>query len=163
MFPKPPGVVFDCNIYVQMLLNLKSTAFRCFELVVRGEVELFVSKEVLAEVAEVLSRPRFKTLVPDLTEEKIEAFLLEVAANAVEITNVPKEFQYERDPDDEPYINLAIAAPAKFLVSLDNDLLDLMKDESEKSREFRRRFPMIKTITPNQLYNELQGKPEYSN
>jgi predicted nucleic acid-binding protein len=46
------------------------------------------------------------------------------------INEVPRVFEYPRDPNDEPYINLAIPARAKYLVSRDKDLLDLMSDRS---------------------------------
>ena len=37
-------------------------------------------------------------------------------------------FTLARDPDDEPYLNLAIAVSADYLVTRDNDMLDLMHD-----------------------------------
>ena len=45
-------------------------------------------------------------------------------------------FSLARDPDDEPYLNLALTANVDFLVPWDKDLLDLMQDE-----DFRTRFP----------------------
>ena len=41
--------------------------------------------------------------------------------------NIKRRFGYPRDPDDEPYLNLAIKAKADFIVTRDKDLLDLMK------------------------------------
>jgi predicted nucleic acid-binding protein len=49
---------------------------------------------------------------------------------------VPKEFSYRRD-EDEPYINLAVAAGADFIVSRDRDLLDLMTGYTDECKEFR--------------------------
>ena len=56
---------------------------------------------------------------------------------------VPHVFAYPRDPDDEPYVDLAIATHASFLVSRDNDLLDLMKDEG-----VRKSYPGITVLGP---------------
>lgn len=154
-YEKPLAVVFDCNVFVQMFLNPHGTAFRCYELVKRGEIELFVAGEVLAEVAKVLSRPRFKILVPGITSELIENFLVEIAAMAIEIRNVPEEFKYQRDPDDEIYLNLAIIARADYLISLDNDLLDLTDKKGKESLDFQRRYPMLKIITPNRLLSRV--------
>jgi predicted nucleic acid-binding protein len=39
---------------------------------------------------------------------------------------VPVFFHYDRDPDDEHVLNLAIATKATYVVTRDNDLLDLM-------------------------------------
>src|SRR5438132_1365376 len=57
--------------------------------------------------------------------------------------HVPIAFRLDRDPDDEPYLNLAIAMQPSFLVSRDKDLLDLMKDDS-----FRKAFPGLTIIEP---------------
>lgn len=37
---------------------------------------------------------------------------------------------------------------ADYLVSRDNDLLDLMKWEKEEGREFQKRFRFLKIVTP---------------
>ena len=42
---------------------------------------------------------------------------------------------------DEPYLNLAAAIGANFLVSRDNDLLDVMREENVDGEELRRRCP----------------------
>lgn len=55
---------------------------------------------------------------------------------------------YPRDPDDEPYLNLAIEAGAEFLVTRDRDLLDLMRWDREEGRTFQRRFPKLKNVDP---------------
>lgn len=155
---EPPRVVFDCNIFVQMLLNPGGTAGACKKLVETEALVLFVSQAILAEVADVLSRPRFKQLIPDLTPERIELFIAEIAALSIPITNVPEEFRYQRDPEDEPYINLALVTGARYLVSLDKDLLDLMDPTFAESREFQRRYPMLRTIRPGSLLAEIRQK-----
>ncbi len=157
MTPQPPRVVFDCNIFVQMVLNPNGAAGACRKLVESGAVTLFVSEAILAEVADVLSRPRFRKLVPDLTCEGIATFVEEIAEMAIPIANVPEEFRYERDPDDEPYINLALVCDARYVVSLDKDLLDLMKPSYAAGQEFQRRYPMLKVVPPLQLLVEIRS------
>lgn len=151
-----PKVVFDCNVFLQALVNPSGPAGRCKRLVDRGAVELFVSEEVLAEVAEVLSRPRIRKLTPALTIEVIEAFITDVRLKSICLRNVPEEYRFERDPKDARYLNLAIAARASFIVSRDADLLDLMKPSSETAREFQRRFPLLKIINPADLLAEVE-------
>ena len=156
--PAIPKVVFDCNVFLQALVNPNGPAGRCKKLVDRGEVELFVSEEVLAEVSEVLSRPRTRKLAPGLTIEVIEAFIADVRLKSICLRNVPEEYHLERDPKDERYINLAIVSGAKFIVSRDNDLLDLMNPNSKTAGEFQRRFPMLKIINPTNLLAEVETK-----
>jgi predicted nucleic acid-binding protein len=60
----------------------------------------------------------------------------------------PYPFTYLRDPKDEPYINLAIEVSAAYLISRDNDLLDLMKWNQEEGCEFQKRFRALRIVTP---------------
>jgi uncharacterized protein len=143
-----PRVVFDCNIYVQALLNPQGTSGSCKRLVDNGEVILFLSNSILNEITEVVNRPKIRALVPSLTMERVESFLVEIQAKAVLIKNVPERFTYERDPEDEPYINLAVEAKADYIVSRDNDLLDLMTGHTPECKEFRQRFRPLKVIDP---------------
>lgn len=148
-------VVFDCNVFLQALLNPTGIAAQCTKLVDDQEIVLFVSAAVLREVSEVLRRPRFQMLSPHLTSERIETFLEDINNKAIPLMNVPEEFRFERDPKDEPYINLAIVARAKYLVSYDKDLLDLMNSATESGRVFQRRYPMLKIVEPLVFLKEI--------
>ena len=57
--------------------------------------------------------------------------------------NVPGEFHYERDPDDEMYINLAIVSNP-YVVSRNKDLLDLMTTSTDIAEQFRSRYPFLR-------------------
>ena len=72
------------------------------------------------------------------------------------INHIPKRFSYQRDVDDEPYINLAVAANADYLVSRDKDLLDLMTSYADECKDFRRRFRPLKVIDPVEFLNEIE-------
>lgn len=148
-------VVFDCNIFVQSLLNPKGVAAACVELVRRGEVSLYVSPQVLTEIRDVLRRPNITRRLPGLTAGQVEAFLEDVVAHATTIRNVPEKFRLTRDPEDEPYINLAIAAKANYIVSRDKDLLSLMTGITVDCKEFRQRFRLLKVIEPLDFLREV--------
>jgi putative PIN family toxin of toxin-antitoxin system len=120
------GAVFDCNVYLQAAVREKSVAAEYLRLVEKGLIRLYLSEEITAEVEEVLKRPEIRNHFQTLTDEIIEAFILRLRNNSQIICQIQREFSYSRDPDDEPYINLAITSKADFLVSRDNDLLDLM-------------------------------------
>jgi predicted nucleic acid-binding protein len=79
------------------------------------------------------------------------------------VSDVPKVFTYPRDPDDEPQINLAVAAGAQYLVTWDNDLLDLMNEKKAAGSDFRRRFPHLLILSPVALIREISGVPSESN
>lgn len=150
------GAVFDCNVLLQAAAREKSVAAECLRLVEKGLVRLFLSKEILAEVEDVLNRPEIRNHFQTLTDEIVEAFLLRLRRNSQIIRRVPKKFSYSRDPDDEPYINLAVEIKASFLVSRDNDLLDLMTDYGTEAKEFRQRFRRLRVIEPLEFLKEMQ-------
>ncbi len=143
-----PRVVFDCNVLLQAVARERSVAAKCLDVAESGLIQLFVSREVLAEVEDVLNRPEIRAHFPDLSDEIVGAFLKRLQKLAVLVRLVPKEFSYLRDEDDEPYINLAVAAGANFIISRDRDLLDLMTGYTSECKEFRQRFRSLKVIEP---------------
>ena len=71
----------------------------------------------------MLHRAEVRRQLPGITDRIINAFLTKLEAKAILIANVPAEFHYERDPDNEMYINLAVVTNAAYLVSRDKDPL----------------------------------------
>ena len=76
-------------------------------------------------------------------------------AAATLLAEVPERFQYERDPDDAHYVNLALVARAKCIVSRDGDLLDLVHSPGDESVSFRARFPDLRIVDPVSFLSEL--------
>ena len=111
-----------------------------------GTILLFVSAPILRELREVLNRPEVRRWLPGINDRIVNAFLTKLEAKAILIANVPEEFHYERDPDDEMYINLAIVVNATYLVIRDQDLLDLMTTATDIARQFRSRYPFLRVI-----------------
>jgi putative PIN family toxin of toxin-antitoxin system len=143
-----PRAVFDCMVFLQGAMRPTGPAAACFRLVDGGEVERCLSAELLAEVKDVLARSslqrRYKTLAP----ENVQQFLAEVEAKAALIPDVPAVFSYPRNPKDECYVNLALAAGAGYLVTRDKDLLDLMDEGRTEGKDFRQRFPNLIILDP---------------
>ena len=135
-----PRVVFDCNVLLQAAAREKSIAAKCLNLAESGLIRLYLSREVLAEAEDVLNRPEVRAHFPELGDEIVGAFLKRLQKISVLVRSVPKKFSYPRDEDDEPYINLAVAAGADFIISRDKDLLDLMTSHADDCKEFRQRF-----------------------
>ena len=150
------GVVFDCNILLQAVARKTGPAAACLRLAEEGFVQLQLSEEILTELSGVLKRPIIRARYPELTDEIVEEFL-KALRNTGEITrNVPKRFSYQRDIDDEPYLNLAIEAEANYLVSRDRDLVDLMTGHDDQSKEFRQRFRSLTVIDPIEFLKEVR-------
>ncbi len=142
------SVVYDCMVFLQGLISESGVAVNCFELFENGIIEMFVSEEVLAEIQDVITRPKLQAKYSRLTDERAEKLVEVLRTKATLIKNVPSVFNYARDPKDEKYINLAIAADAEFIISCDTDLLDLMTGFDDDSKEFRQKFRRLKIIQP---------------
>lgn len=119
-------------------------------------LELFISPITFAEVEEVLFRSNIINRIPYSSQEQIEFFLKSIVDNATIIHHIPKKFDFERDPKDEPYINLAIAANAVYIISRDKDLLDLMTGYTDECKEFRQKFRLLKAIEPLEFLKEIE-------
>jgi putative PIN family toxin of toxin-antitoxin system len=116
------SAVFDCMVFIQGAARPGSPARRCLDLVDSQKVTLFVSPATLAELNDVLNRPEVLRRLPTLDGDAARDLIRAIHARAQTVTNVPSVFQYARDPKDEPYVNLAIAAGAEYLVTRDKDL-----------------------------------------
>src|SRR5262245_52595754 len=105
-----PRAVFDCNILLQAAAFADGPAGRCLRLVERGTIELLVSNATLRELTTVFSYEEVQEFAPHLTPRDIESFLKRLEFRATRVRRVPHVIDYPRDPDDEPYLDLAIAA-----------------------------------------------------
>jgi putative PIN family toxin of toxin-antitoxin system len=113
----PIRVVYDCVVFLQGVGRRGNAARKCLDLVDDGTVQLCVSPDVLAEIDDVLHRPEILRRFPLIDSEDSQTLLRTARNKALLLADVPKAFRLPRDPDDEPYTNLAIAADAKFLVT----------------------------------------------
>lgn len=151
------SAVFDCNVYLQAAARENSVAAECLRTVEKGSVRLCLSEDILAEVEDVLNRPEIRNHFQTLTDEIVEAFLLKLRKTAQVVRQVPQKFNYSRDPDDGPYINLAIEAEADYIVSRDKDLLDLMTGYTDECKKFRQRFRSLKIVEPLEFLKEMRN------
>src|SRR5437868_1554057 len=94
--------VFDCVVLLQAAANEAGAAGACLALVESGEVTLFLSPAIVEEARDVFLRPRTRKRFPQLTEEKVDRYLLKVATLATFVHDVPAVVQLRRDPADEP-------------------------------------------------------------
>lgn len=143
-------------VFLQATASENGSAFRCLEKFEAQEINLFVSQDILDEVQDVLTRPKLQRKLSLLTNDRVSALVERLKRRATLVSKVPKVFEYERDPKDERYINLAIAAKAQYLVSRDLDLLDLMNETLPAGKNFIRRFPNIRIINPIAFLRELE-------
>jgi predicted nucleic acid-binding protein len=75
-------------------------------------------------------------------------------------SEVPRAFAFARDPKDEPYINLAIAAAARYLVSRDADILDLAKPNDLDGARLRNDALELRILDPVSFLAEMRREIE---
>ena len=93
---------------------------RAFELA-RGRDTLAMSRPVFDEIADVLNRPRLARFIrPDLRSK-----LLALLSSGAQWYQPADRVEDCRDPADNKYLELALAAGAGTIVSSDGDLLVL--------------------------------------
>lgn len=114
-------VVLDANVFVSAAIQ-RGAPYRIVQRWLAGDAfDLIVSKGVLAEVEDVLTRPRLtkRISVDDaLTYVRAIRTLADVVEDAVVIESLT------RDPDDDYIVALAREHGADVIVSGDKDLLE---------------------------------------
>jgi putative PIN family toxin of toxin-antitoxin system len=143
-----PRVVFDCNVLVQAMANDAGPAGQSLALLQQSRIDVYVSRAVLRELRQVLQYPSVRAKFPDLEDQQIEFFLRKLTFRATLLRRVPHEFDYPRARQDEPYIDLAAAARAHYLISRDKDLLSLATARTLIAKQFRRRYPQLCVLNP---------------
>lgn len=115
--------IVDTNLLVSGLL-WRGTPHRLLERVREGTLTLVSSPALLAELVEVIARPKFDAILIASNTSR-ERSLAEIRALAEIITPAPLPEAVCRDPDDDEVLALALAAGVDCIVSGDLDLLDL--------------------------------------
>lgn len=112
--------VVDTNIIVSALLAKEGKARRALD---KAQEEGFVlmSVSVLAELEEVLARPKFDKYVT-VIERRL---FLSGFVKTVQFVEIQETIKICRDPKDDKYLELAVNGKATCLISGDADLLIL--------------------------------------
>jgi putative PIN family toxin of toxin-antitoxin system len=150
-----PRAVFDCNVFFQALISPSGPSGQCVTHAFEGKIALFCSTVIIEELRGTTSDAKIRAKFTRITDASVASLIENTERVATFLRAIPEPFSYPRDPDDAHYVNLALAAQAKYVVSRDNDLLDLMDLTRAEARDFRRRFPTLEIIEPQTLLREL--------
>ncbi len=132
--------VIDTGVAVSAVLLPRSAPRQAFDAAAaRGK--LLVSEATVAELDEVLRRPKFNRYVP---EEKRLEFLAALVQMA-ELVEVKEVITACRDAKDNKFLELSVSGRASHIVNGDSDLLALHP------------FRDIAVVTPQAFLASLQG------
>ncbi len=112
-------IVCDTNVLVSGVL-FNGPPRRILERIARGHFENAVSIDILAEVKDVLIRPKF-----GLTQEQVSVIVETFAETFLLVSPDVHLCVVENDPDDDRILEAASAAKADYIVSGDKHLLSL--------------------------------------
>jgi len=133
-------VVLDTNIFLSGLMLPESIPGKIISAWRSSSFELALSEPMLVEIARVLAYPKIRKRIA-WSDDDIEHFitLLRFRAEVVDIQDT--HAVVPRDPDDAPVLAAFIASGADYLVSGDQDLLELCDDYAiETATGFARRL-----------------------
>lgn len=105
------NIVLDTNVLVSGLLTPFGPSGKIVRLIFSGDLMVWVDARILSEYREVLNRPKFK-----FDKEKIEILLDFLEQNGSLFSSRPLSNSLP-DPDDEPFLEVAIAAEAQALIT----------------------------------------------
>lgn len=105
-------IVLDTNVLVSGLLNPSGNPGRIVDLILGGRLTLVYDDRILAEYEDVLARPHLK-----IEKELSIAILSFFRLSGERITAMPLSNDLLPDPDDIPFVEVALSGKAESLVT----------------------------------------------
>jgi len=136
-------VVLDTNVLVSAFLRSQGKPAQI--LAQDSNFELLLSENILAELTDVLNRPRIHKK-QTISQEKLDEYLETLRINSTLITVIEVENLIPQDPPDNLVLACAVEGAADYLVSGNLHLLNLKQHRG------------IKIVTPNQFLKILASE-----
>ncbi len=116
-------IVLDTNVVVSGLLNPHGKPGKILQMITSRAVTICYDARIIIEYREVLLRPKFP-----IGEAEVDAILeqIEATGHLVATTPLPQNLT---DPDDEPFLEVALSGEAEFLVT--GNIRHFPKDKCE--------------------------------
>ena len=143
------AAVFDTNIFLQAILSETGPANACLEELFAGKIVVFVHPEILAEIDDFLLRPRILAKYRQVNLPRTPRLIRRIRKYGTWVPVVDPIVNFDRDPSDSIFLNIAIGYEADFLVSRDKDLLEL-----PEGGDLLVPHPKLKIVNP---YESLQA------
>ncbi|TMI17190.1 putative toxin-antitoxin system toxin component, PIN family [Candidatus Bathyarchaeota archaeon] len=113
-----PRLVMDTSVLVSGIFFAKGNEAQILSYAIEGRAVLLASLDTLEELREVLTRPKFQLTQPEALT------LFQMVLSRCEIVLNPEKAEAKcRDPDDQKFLDCAVAGKADHLVTGDPDLL----------------------------------------
>ena len=118
-------VVLDTNILVSALINRHGAPRQILRAWQEGKFELVTSLPLLHELDRVLHYTRIQRKY-ELGDDDIYAYITLLGSQGTVVPALPQISRVSRDPTDDKFLSCALVGGAQFVVSGDQDLLELV-------------------------------------
>jgi putative PIN family toxin of toxin-antitoxin system len=123
--------VIDTDVLVSALINPRGTPAKVLSLWRDHRFVLLISESILDEVGRVLAQPRLQRRY-GLSPSRVTRLLRALRQFAVVVEGGPGIGGVVRDPEDQKFVDCAVAGRADYLVTGDDDLLSLGEHGGEQ-------------------------------
>ncbi len=116
----PLKVVIDTNVLLVSILP-KFSYYKIFEEILSGKINVYVSNDIISEYTEVFSR-RYTLHITEI--------LLNTLVNLPNVYFIDPKFHWqliELDPDDNKFVDCAVASSVDYIISNDRHF-DILKE-----------------------------------
>jgi uncharacterized protein len=119
-------IILDTNLWISFLISNRYGQLDSH--LIDGKCTLLFSQELLEEFVAVAKRPKLKKFI---SRDDLED-LLETIYEVADFVEVTSDVNICRDPKDNFLLSLAMDGRADYLLTGDNDLLDLEEIDGTK-------------------------------
>ena len=137
-------LVLDTNTLYRGLLDRGCASGNIIRVCDERIVLTLLSRPVLTEYRRILGDPIVVSRHAAITKEKVNRLLDRLYFVGETVDPVSVRFEFDRDPKDAIFIELAIAGGATHIISHDKDLLSLPTSRTDAGKRFRQRLRGVK-------------------
>ena len=131
-------VVLDTNVLISAI-GWRGNPRKVLTLCIEGKLNLIRTQETSKELERVFQRPKFNFI----SMEKKRELLQYLTLISIKVTPEENVEVIRKDPEDNKFLDCAVAGKADYIVTGDRHLLELKEHEG------------IKIVTPSELLNVL--------
>lgn len=149
-------VVLDTNTLVRGFASRTSPSGEILTLCEERRMLLLLSRPVIVEYRRVLASQDILRRNPSITPTDVERVIRRLRYLGEYLSRIEVEFRFDRDPDDQPFLELAIQGRATHLITNDNDLLSLPAGHDDAAKRFRQRLHALQIVRPAQFIRAIR-------
>jgi putative PIN family toxin of toxin-antitoxin system len=117
-------VVLDTNVVVSFLIAARGPIGRIFREIERGAVVLLISHEILGEYDHALKYDRVRNL-HKLSDSEVTIRIMDLVRVGVFVPAFESLGPIASDPNDDMFLECAVAGEADFIITGDRHLLEI--------------------------------------